>query len=87
MIAGIEATCIDNGMPVVVVPAEELGIGGYENREALDADSALKEGLEAIRWQAGPLMNFGDQYVHHGGTLRLRRILLLTRVVVAAQHC
>lgn len=29
------------------------GVGGYENREALDADGALKERLEAIRWQAG----------------------------------
>ena len=86
LIAGIEVTCIDNGMPVVV-RAEDPGISGYENREALDADGALKERLEAIRRQAGPLMNLGDQHVHHCGTLRLRRVLLLSRVVVAAQHC
>ena len=60
VIAGIEATCIDNGMPVVVVRAEDLGIAGYESREALDADGALKERLEAIRLQAGPLMHLGD---------------------------
>ena len=60
VIAGIEATCIDNGMPVVVVRAADLGIAGYESREALDADGALKQRLEAIRLQAGPLMHLGD---------------------------
>ena len=60
MIAGIEATCIDNGMPVVVVRAADPGVSGYESREALEANGALKEGLEAIRLQAGPLMNLGD---------------------------
>ena len=60
VVAGIEATCIDNGMPVVVVRAADLGIAGYESREALDADGVLKERLEAIRLQAGPLMNLGD---------------------------
>ena len=60
VIAGIEATCIDNGMPVVVMRAEDLGASGYESREALDADGALKERLETVRRQAGPLMNLGD---------------------------
>ena len=60
VIAGIEATCIDNGMPVVVMRAEDLGVSGYESREALDANDTLKERLETIRRQAGPLMNLGD---------------------------
>ena len=60
VIAGIGATCIDNGMPVVVMRAEDLGVSGYESREALDANGALKERLETIRRQAGSLMNLGD---------------------------
>ena len=60
VIAGVEATCIDAGMPVVVVRAEDLGVSGHESREALDANGALKERLETIRRQAGPLMRLGD---------------------------
>ncbi len=60
VIAGVEVTCIDNGMPVVVMRARDVGVTGYESREALDADGALKERLERIRLQAGPLMNLGD---------------------------
>ena len=60
VIAGVEVTCIDNGMPVVVMRARDVGIAGYESRAALDADDALKERLETIRLQAGPLMNLGD---------------------------
>ena len=57
---GIEVTCIDNGMPVVLLRAEDLGVTGYEPREALDADSALKARLEIIRLELGPRMNLGD---------------------------
>lgn len=57
---GIEATCIDNGMPCVVLRAENLGITGTENRDELDANTALKAKLESIRLQAGPLMNLGN---------------------------
>ena len=47
-------------MPVVVMRASDLGITGYENREDLDADAALKARLESIRLRAGPRMNLGD---------------------------
>jgi len=59
-IAGTEVTCIDNGMPVVVLRASDMGISGYEDREQLDADTSLIARLEAIRLQAGPMMNLGD---------------------------
>lgn len=59
-IDGIDISCIDNGMPVVLIRAQDLGITGYESREALDQNSDLKEKLESIRLQAGPLMNLGD---------------------------
>ena len=60
MIDGVEATLIDNGMPCVVLRASDMGIAGTETREALDADADLKKRLEAIRLQAGPMMNLGD---------------------------
>jgi|TARA_R100000935_G_scaffold25088_1_gene44751 4-oxalomesaconate tautomerase len=60
MIEGIACTLIDNGMPCVVMAAHDLGITGEEDRATLDADTALKARLEAIRIIAGPLMNLGD---------------------------
>lgn len=60
MIGGVRATCIDNGMPTVIVRAADMGIAGTENREALDSDSDLKRHLDSIRLEAGPLMNLGD---------------------------
>lgn len=59
-VEGVEVTMIDNGMPVVVLRAEDMGISGQESREALDADDALKAKLEAIRLACGPLMNLDD---------------------------
>ncbi|MBK3732638.1 4-oxalomesaconate tautomerase [Azospirillum brasilense] len=60
VIDGVPVTCIDNGMPVVVLRAADLGVRGDETREELDADAALKARLESIRLQAGPRMNLGD---------------------------
>jgi 4-oxalomesaconate tautomerase len=57
---GVEVTCIDNGMPVVVMAAEALGVTGYESRDELNANASLKEKIESIRLQAGPAMNLGD---------------------------
>jgi 4-oxalomesaconate tautomerase len=56
----VDVTCIDNGMPVVVIAAESLGVTGYESRDELNADAALKQKIESIRLQAGPAMNLGD---------------------------
>ncbi len=57
---GVDVTCIDNGMPVVLMAAESMGVTGYETREALNANTALKRRLESIRLQAGHAMNLGD---------------------------
>ncbi len=59
-VAGVEVTLIDNGMPCVVLRAADLGRTGYEPREQLDKDAALKKRLEEIRIPAGRLMNLGD---------------------------
>jgi 4-oxalomesaconate tautomerase len=59
-IDGIDVTCIDNGMPVVVVAASALGKSGYEAPRELDADLAFKARLEKLRLAAGGLMGLGD---------------------------
>ncbi|MBS0367028.1 MAG: 4-oxalomesaconate tautomerase [Proteobacteria bacterium] len=60
LIDGVEVTCIDNGMPVVLMRAEDLGKTGSEAPEDLEADSALKSRIEKIRLALGPLMHLGD---------------------------
>jgi len=59
-IDGVDCTLIDNGMPVVVMAASAFGKIGQETPEQLEADTALKAKVEAIRLKAGPLMNLGD---------------------------
>jgi 4-oxalomesaconate tautomerase len=59
-IEGVDCTLIDNGMPCVVMRADAFGLTGQESREALDADTALKARIEAIRLLAGPVMGLGD---------------------------
>jgi 4-oxalomesaconate tautomerase len=59
-IDGVKVTCIDNGMPLVLIRAEDLGLSGYEDRGDLDEDDALKARIERLRLRAGPMMNLGD---------------------------
>lgn len=56
----IEATLIDNGMPMVLVRAADLGVTGYEDVADLNANTMLKAKLEALRLAAGPVMGLGD---------------------------
>jgi 4-oxalomesaconate tautomerase len=56
----IDATLIDNGMPMVLVRAADLGAGGYESVSELNADEGLRAKLEALRLTVGPLMGLGD---------------------------
>jgi len=60
LIEGVSCTLIDNGMPCVVMNAADVGATGYEDRDALDNDIALRSRIEAIRLKAGPLMNLGN---------------------------
>ncbi|HEY6126337.1 MAG TPA: 4-oxalomesaconate tautomerase [Steroidobacteraceae bacterium] len=56
----IELTCIDNGMPVIIVRAEDLGVTGAESPAQLEANAALVARVERIRLAMGPRMNLGD---------------------------
>lgn len=56
----LEVTCVDNGMPVVVMRAQDLGLSGTESPECLDGNERLKARLETVRLAIGPRMNLGD---------------------------
>ncbi|MEO9633322.1 MAG: 4-oxalomesaconate tautomerase [Parasphingorhabdus sp.] len=60
VINDVRCTLIDNGMPCIVMKAEDIGATGYESREELDAAEELKSRIEAIRLAAGKRMNLGD---------------------------
>jgi len=60
LIDGVDATLIDNGMPVVLMRAADLGVSGQERPDELEGNRALAARVEAIRLIAGPMMNLGD---------------------------
>jgi 4-oxalomesaconate tautomerase len=59
-ISGIQVTCLDNGMPLVIMRAADLGISGYEPVAELDNHLPLRTRLEEIRLEAGLRMGLGD---------------------------
>jgi 4-oxalomesaconate tautomerase len=56
----LEVTCIDNGMPLVIFKASDVGVTGYESVEAMNANTELKTRIEALRLQVSVLMGLGD---------------------------
>ena len=60
VIEGIPVSLVDNGMPVVVVRAADLGVTGHEAPTVLEADAALCARVEALRLAAGRAMGLGD---------------------------
>lgn len=60
VIDDVPVTCVDNGMPVVVLAAAALGVTGHETPAELEANDRLRARLERIRLRAGTLMNLGD---------------------------
>ena len=56
----LQVTCIDNGMPLVMMRAADLGRTGYESVTEMNADDELKAKLEDLRLKAGVLMGLGD---------------------------
>lgn len=59
-LGGVEVTCIDNGMPSVMVAASDLGLTGAESPAELEANSALVARVAELRRAAGALMGLGS---------------------------
>ncbi|MBO0805031.1 MAG: 4-oxalomesaconate tautomerase [Nocardiopsaceae bacterium] len=84
---GIDVTCVDNGMPVVVVAASSFGLTGYESVAELEASGDLLERVRRLRLEAGKAMGLGDVSgatvpkvslvapPRHGGTISTRTFI------------
>ena len=84
---GISVTCVDNGMPVVVVAAASLGKTGQESVSELEGDEELNKRVQALRLEAGKAMGLGDvsgttvpkislvSPPAHGGTISTRTFI------------
>ncbi len=59
-IDGVEVTCMDVAMPVVIARASAFGLTGYESVAELDANRAFFDRMEPIRREAGERMGMGD---------------------------
>ncbi len=53
----VELTCVDNGMPVIIMRAKDFALQGDETPAQLNADAALKKRIENIRLTMAPRMN------------------------------
>ena len=56
----LDVTCIDNGMPLVMFKASDVGRTGYESVADMNTDTELKTKIEALRLQVSVLMGLGD---------------------------
>jgi 4-oxalomesaconate tautomerase len=56
----LDVTCIDNGMPLVIFRATDVGRTGYESVAELNGDTELKTRIEALRLEASRQMGLGD---------------------------
>lgn len=60
LVEGTPVTCIDNGMPVVLINSAAVGQSGRESPQQLEADPRLGELVQSIRLEAGKRMGLGD---------------------------
>jgi 4-oxalomesaconate tautomerase len=84
---GIPVTCVDNGMPVVVVAAASFGKTGQESIAELEGDEELNKRVQELRFEAGQAMGLGDvsgttvpkislvAAAAHGGTIGTRTFI------------
>lgn len=59
-IEGIEVTCIDCAIPMVLMRAADLGVEGNESAEVLSADQSLVARLNRLRIEAGQRMGIDN---------------------------
>lgn len=57
---GVTVSCVDAAVPMVLIPAESLGVSGHESKEELDENAELMERIESIRRAAGLAMGLGE---------------------------
>lgn len=57
---GVEVTCMDVAMPMVIARAESFGLTGYESVAELDENLGFFKRMEAVRIQSGAAMGIND---------------------------
>ena len=57
---GYSLTMIDNGMPCVIIEADQLGLKGNETVEELEKNTLVRDKLESLRLKCGKIMNLGN---------------------------
>ncbi len=60
VIDGVEVTCMDVAMPMVIACAADFGLTGFETAAELDENRAFYDRMEPIRIEAGRRMGMGD---------------------------
>ncbi|MFC7404535.1 4-oxalomesaconate tautomerase [Georgenia alba] len=87
---GTRVTCVDNGMPSVLLNAADLDVHGTEEPADLEADESLGARVAEIRAEAAGLMGMGDvsrttvpkvvllSPPRHGGVIGTRSFLPVT---------
>ncbi len=87
VVEGVEVTCIDNGMPIVILRATDVGLTGYESCSEIEGSLPALAKIELIRLEAGRRMGMGDvrdavvpkmflvSPARQGGTLNTRSLI------------
>lgn len=57
---GINVTCMDVAMPMVIARAQDFGLSGHETAAELDANTDFFTRMEGVRRKAGTAMGLGD---------------------------
>lgn len=57
---GVRVTCVDNGMPSVLVAADDVGADGTADPADLESDEQLQSRVAALRRAAAERMGMGD---------------------------
>ncbi len=60
VIEGVEVSCVDVAVPMVIARAADMGKSGYESKAELDSDKDFLARLETIRTAASGEMGMGD---------------------------
>lgn len=60
IIEGIEVSCLDAAVPMIITRAGEMGLTGYETPAEIDANRGFFEKLEQVRVAASHKMGMGD---------------------------
>lgn len=60
VIDGVDVTCIDVAMPMILMRADAFGLDGTEGKQAFEGSPERMARIEAIRRKAGEMMGLGD---------------------------